>query len=56
MFIIKFKTDNAAFDGKYLFDESARILKKIAHDIEQGNDIGNCRDINGNKVGEWSLK
>lgn len=56
MLVLKFKTDNEAFEGTNLFDESARILKKIAHDIEQGNDTGNCRDINGNKIGEWSLK
>ena len=56
MFKMSFKTGNDAFMGGNLYDESARILHKIANDIEQGNDTGNCRDINGNKVGEWSLK
>lgn len=56
MLNIVFKTGNEAFDGNDIFDESARILKKIAHDIEQGNTSGNCHDINGNKIGEWFLR
>ena len=56
MFKMSFKTGNDAFTDSNLFDESARILRKIANDIERGNDSGNCRDYNGNKVGEWSLK
>lgn len=56
MVTVTFKTDNEAFDGQALFQESARILKIIAYSIERGNDSGNCRDINGNKVGKWSLE
>lgn len=61
MFKMSFKTGNAAFKDADLcnpdfYIESARILRKIADDIERGNDSGFCMDINGNKVGEWSLK
>ncbi len=62
--VIKFKTNNAAFkdpDGVESFDivyrdrEVIRILEDIIIDIEVGCDCGSIRDINGNKIGEWSL-
>jgi len=58
MFKLSFKTDNSAFteDEYGLNHETARILTEVARQIEQGNDTGNCRDDNGNKVGEWSLR
>ena len=61
---INFQTNNAAFkdpDGVQSFDdvyrnrEVIRILNNIIEDIEIGCDCGSIRDINGNKVGEWSL-
>lgn len=61
---IKFNTNNAAFkdpDGVKSFDvvyrdrEVIRILKNIIDDIEIGCDCGSIMDINGNKIGEWSL-
>lgn len=58
MLIVKFDTDNAAFDGDNLAPECARILRQIADRIEQGN-VGNFRtilDCNGNDVGRWKLE
>lgn len=64
MFKVKFRTGNAAFHDDYgdtAYDlyvmqrESARIIREIADKLEKGFDCGNCMDINGNKVGEWSL-
>lgn len=61
---IEFSTDNAAFkdpDGVEGFDivyrdrEIIRILSNIIEDVEIGYDCGSIRDINGNKIGEWSL-
>lgn len=61
---IEFSTDNAAFkdpDGVEAFDivyrdrEVVRILSNIIEDVKIGCDCGSIRDINGNKIGEWSL-
>lgn len=60
MLKIEIKTDNAAFseddvltyEGRY---EVARLLRKISVQIEQGDNDGVIMDINGNKVGRWSL-
>ena len=59
-------TDNAAFhdedaeteEGELSQtgrDEVARILVEVAKFVEAGHDSGFCFDINGNKVGDWSL-
>lgn len=55
MFNLKFATDNEAFrfDGPEY--EAARILRQIADKIEGGNGSGVIHDINGNRIGEWSL-
>ena len=59
---IEFSTDNAAFrcgdddmDNIYLQDECVHILHKIAHDISCDKTSGVILDVNGNKIGEWSL-
>ena len=60
MLNIEIKTGNAAFsedevltiEGRY---EVARLLRKISVQIEQGDNDGVIMDINGNKVGRWSL-
>jgi len=48
---IEIKTDNEAFanDNKNL--EIARILHKLAHSLEIGNEPARLMDINGNVVG-----
>ena len=50
---IKFNTENAAFD--YGRQEIARILREIADSVEIGRQSAFIIDINGNKVGRWSL-
>lgn len=59
---IKFNTDNAAFcdaDGEQN-DLTKRlevidILCDIKYKVSQGLSGGPIMDINGNKIGEWSL-
>lgn len=52
---INFSTDNAAFDEYGVYEEVKRILDNIADDIRIGCDCGSIMDINGNKIGSWSL-
>ena len=56
---IEFSTDNDAFrcgdDNVYLQDECVHILHKIAQKIAGDQTSGPILDINGNKIGEWSL-
>jgi hypothetical protein len=52
---IEFDTNNSAFDDWRRYDEISRILKKIEEKIMLGYDHGSILDINGNKIGEWSL-
>lgn len=46
--------DDAAMD-EYPREEVARLLRETAEKVENGEDYGNLRDINGNNVGHWSL-
>mgnify|MGYP003418159046 CR=1 FL=1 len=52
---IQFNTDNAAFEEYGLWEETDRILKDISYKIRLGYEYGPVRDINGNKIGTWSL-
>ena len=52
---IEFSTSNAAFDEYGCYEEISRILKVVAEDVRIGCDCGSIKDINGNKIGEWSL-
>jgi len=54
--LIDIESENDAFniDGGSL--ETARILRLIASDIENGQGIGLCVDHNGNKVGRWDFR
>jgi hypothetical protein len=64
MFKMKFKTANDAFrspcTGKrtpeYVAMETKRILEEVTQEISTGITSGSISDINGNKIGEWSLK
>ena len=55
-------TDNAAFydaDDYAPRHEIARILRKVAEHVEQGEPIGKYQtihDVNGNDVGRFALK
>lgn len=44
--------DVVTFEGRY---ELARLLRKVAIQIETGGEEGSIMDINGNKCGEWKL-
>ena len=52
MFTLSIETENEAFtnDG----EEIARILKEVAIQLENGKEFGTLKDVNGNKVGNWS--
>ena len=58
-FRVRIDCDNEAF-GEWKVQEVARILRKIANDIEY-DDTGYCRhcitirDLNGNDVGRYKL-
>lgn len=61
---IKFNTNNAAFkdpdgvkswDDLYKEREVTRILEIIIDKVNGGHRKGVIIDINGNKIGEWSL-
>lgn len=58
MFQLHIHTDNAAFEDDAP-QEVARMLRKLADRLDMtsaGNDDdGTLYDINGNKVGAWSL-
>ena len=62
-FKLEFNCDNDAFqnDGEDDFNivarnlETTRILNKIISDINRGVEGATIRDINGNKVGQWSF-
>ena len=64
MLRIEIRTDNAAFngDGETQWErdywrnlELKRVLKNVMNQLDNGKVKGSCIDINGNKVGEWSL-
>lgn len=61
---IEFRTSGAAFrdeyadeetNDMYTRDEILRILKVISYKVESGFTDGAIMDINGNKIGKWSL-
>ena len=61
---IKFSTNNAAFkdpsgmklwDDMYKEKEVTRILEIIIDKVNGGHRKDVIMDINGNKIGEWSL-
>lgn len=55
MFKLTIKTDNAAFGDEPGY-EVARILRDIAHKVEEGYTSGSVLDVNGNTVGHFDLK
>ena len=48
MITIKIQTGGAAFEGDNLNYEVARILRKIADDVESARMFSRYNDINGN--------
>lgn len=67
MFTLKIKTGNAAFHSDEFQDENGnncldpyacelrRLLDEVAKQLARGYTDGTLIDINGNRVGEWSL-
>ena len=63
MFKMEFKTSNDAFRNPYTGEESERhkvsetikTLTKVAESLMNGKTDGVIMDINGNKIGKWSL-
>ncbi len=67
MFKMTIDTGNGAFRNEYgetdeemeQLDPSSwelrRILKEVEDSLEDGNIQGKIFDVNGNRVGEWSL-
>jgi len=56
MFKLQIETGNNAFDPSPLL-EIARILRTLADDIEaEARFSGPLEDVNGNRVGNWSLR
>lgn len=54
--IIDFNTGNAAFYDGNVKDEIQRILEKIIYQMQEENKhSGNVFDINGNRIGKWSV-
>ena len=55
---IQFSTEGAAFiEYGYLgrAEEIKRILDTISEKVELGHEDGVIMDVNGNKIGGWSL-
>lgn len=52
---VDFRTASDAFQDGMLADETRRILTAIADRIEEGEVAGLVYDINGNRVGTWTL-
>lgn len=55
MFTMRVETDNAAFRGGGRRRELARILRRVAERIEEGETEGTAVDVNGNSVGYWEV-
>lgn len=51
--------DNAALSGGDFYGprefEIARMLRRAADHLENGDECGPCMDINGNKVGKFGF-
>ena len=56
MFKVSFKIGNDAFQNGDGREETARILRKIAEQVENGYDGKKIMDINGNTIGEWKAE
>ena len=53
-FNLRFNMENSAFSD-YPEGEISSILRKVINQVNAGNEDGQIRDTNGNKVGEWEI-
>lgn len=56
MLKLAIETTNDAFSGGWAATECARILRDLAERIENGATQGKLHDVNGNRVGSFTLK
>jgi hypothetical protein len=56
LFSVTIKVDNDAYHNQPVQYQLIDNLKDIIAKLEDANDWGIVRDVNGNKVGDWSLE
>jgi hypothetical protein len=56
MLKLAIETTNDAFQDGWTATECARILRELAARLESGETGGALRDVNGNRVGSFTLK
>jgi hypothetical protein len=56
IFSVTIKVDNAAYHDQPVQYQLIDNLKDIIAKLEDANDWGIVRDVNGNNVGDWSLE
>jgi hypothetical protein len=54
-FTVKIAVDNDAYKNQAIQYQLIDNLKDIIAKLEDANDWGTVKDVNGNTVGEWSL-
>lgn len=54
-FNLKINIDNDAYRNQAIQYQLIDNLKDIISKLEDANDWGTVKDVNGNTVGEWSL-
>lgn len=52
---IEFSTSNIAFEEYGYLEHIQKILNDISDKIWDGQTYGPIMDVNGNKIGQWSL-
>jgi hypothetical protein len=56
IFSVTIKVDSDAYHNQPVQYQLIDNLKDIIAKIEEANDWGIVRDVNGNRVGDWSLE
>ena len=56
LFSVTIKVDNDAYHSQPVQYQLIDNLKDIIAKLEEANEWGTVRDVNGNKVGDWGLE
>jgi hypothetical protein len=56
LFSLKIESSGDAFSNGEGVAEVARLLRKVANDIEKGKDGGPLFDVNGNRCGRYDMR
>jgi len=56
LFSVTIKVDNDAYRNQPVQYQLIDNLKDIIAKLEEANDWGTVRDVNGNRVGDWGLE